>query len=64
MHASARALAKLAAYMANKGTFKGKQLLSEEAWNKMHAEPTFSAHFLQNHRSFFTKGGVCIFDFE
>ena len=32
LHASARALAKVGAFMANKGTFKGKTLMSEETW--------------------------------
>ena len=39
--ASARGLAQLAAFMAGKGTFQGKQLLSEETWNEFHANPKF-----------------------
>ena len=39
VNASARNLAKLAAFMANKGTLDGKQLLSEDGWNKLHGEP-------------------------
>ena len=33
MYATAQGLAKLAAFMANKGTLGGKQLMSEETWN-------------------------------
>ena len=29
---SARSMAKMAAFMANKGTFEGKQMISEETW--------------------------------
>ena len=32
LHSSARALSKLGAFMANKGTFRGKTLISEETW--------------------------------
>ena len=37
---SARGLAKMAAMMANKGTFNGSTFLSQSAWESMHAEPT------------------------
>jgi CubicO group peptidase (beta-lactamase class C family) len=37
--ASARGLSKLAVIMANKGHFRGKRLLSEETWDKMHSSP-------------------------
>ena len=40
MHGNGRSLGKLAAYMANGGTFEGKCLLNEEAYNKFHAEKT------------------------
>merc|ERR1712003_588948 len=38
-HCSARGMAKLAAAMANKGTFDGVEVLSEKAWEAMHANP-------------------------
>ena len=40
MLASARGLAKLAAYMANRGQLDGQVMLSEGCWDEMHAEPT------------------------
>ena len=36
--ASAKAVAKLAAFMANKGTFEGKTLLDEATWDLMHSD--------------------------
>ena len=38
--ASARGLAKMAAFMANKGTFDGSEYISEETWDKFHFNPT------------------------
>ena len=38
---SARGLAKVAAAMANKGTFNGVQILSNKAWEALHSEPTY-----------------------
>ena len=40
MYATAQGLAKLAAFMANKGTLGGKQLMSEEVWNDFHTDAT------------------------
>ena len=37
---NARGLAKLAAFMANKGSLNGEQLISEDAWEAAHEEPT------------------------
>lgn len=37
--ASARGLAKLGTYMVNKGTMNGKTIMTEDAWNKFHANP-------------------------
>ena len=37
--ASARGLARLGAYMSNKGTLEGKQIMTEEAWRKFHDGP-------------------------
>ena len=42
LNASAKALAYLRAYMANKGTFAGDTLISEETWNDLHSEPKFA----------------------
>ena len=37
--ASARGLAKMAAFMANKGTFDGTEYISEDTWDKFHLYP-------------------------
>merc|ERR1712200_327691 len=55
---SARGLAKLAAVMANKGTFGSDTFLSKAGWEAMHDGATkapliFGAEFK------FTQGGVC-----
>jgi hypothetical protein len=60
MITNARSLAKLGAYMANKGTFQGKELMTEDAWNQLHAEPksgSLGGCGLDNTVSF-TKGGI------
>merc|ERR1711953_638937 len=57
---SARGCAKLASKMAN----KGETLMSDDAWNEMHAEPTLADMFEfpgGSVRSCFTKGGVNYF---
>lgn len=61
-HASARGLAKMAAFMANKGKLGDKQLLSEETWNDMHSglKGENTAPFCI--RTNFTKGGFNLFD--
>ena len=41
-HCSARGLATLAAFMANKGSFKGVQLMSKATWETMHSNPTYA----------------------
>lgn len=38
--ASARGCAKISAIMANKGSFEGKTLMSNDAWDKMHSGAT------------------------
>jgi hypothetical protein len=38
-HSNARGMAKMAAFMANKGTFEGKTILSEKVWEEFHSEP-------------------------
>ena len=63
LHASARTLAKLGAFMAHKGSFQGKTLISEETWNELHSEPKLSDLPIMfghgNFRTEFTKGGFC-----
>ena len=39
MNSSARSLAKLGAFMANKGSLQEKQLISEQTWDDLHSEP-------------------------
>ena len=38
-HCSGRGMAKLGAYMANRGSFDGKTLMSEKMWEEFHSEP-------------------------
>ena len=38
-HCSGRGMAKLGAFMANKGSFEGKTLMSEKMWEEFHSEP-------------------------
>lgn len=49
--------------MANKGTFKGKTLMSEQTWNDLHSEPkvvnTPLMYSSQTMRNSFTKAGFC-----
>lgn len=35
--ASARGLAKLGAYMANRGSFEGREIMHEKSWEEFHA---------------------------
>jgi CubicO group peptidase (beta-lactamase class C family) len=60
--ASARGLAKLGAYLANKGTFEGKALISEETHNLMHANSRTLPDALWVYRTTFTQGGLCHYD--
>ena len=55
---SARALAKFAAFMANKGSLNGKQMISEETWNKLHDNPTKLWLNGDQMDTSFTTGGV------
>jgi len=57
---SARGLAKVAAALANKGSFQEKTILSEAAWMEMHAEPTDGILVANSIK--FTKGGVAEFE--
>jgi len=54
---SARGLAKVAAAMANKGTFNGVQILSNKAWEALHSEPTYE-NLWGLLPTNFTQGGV------
>ena len=60
---SARGLAKVAAMMANKGTFNSSTFLSQPAWESMHAEPTEGELFpgVLDWKEMFTQGGVAKF---
>jgi hypothetical protein len=55
---NARGLAMLAAAMANKGTWNGIKLMSEETWNKMHSEPNEEIDAIWGTTTFYTKGGL------
>ena len=56
--ASARGLAYLGGFMANKGTFQGKTILTEEAWEKFHGNPTLEYDLSTRSITRFTDGGV------
>ena len=58
-HASARGLARLAAMMADKGSFEGKEFISTTAWEALHAEVTEADMRFISTR--FTQGGVASF---
>jgi hypothetical protein len=51
-------MAKLAAFMANKGTFEGKTLISEKTWEDMHSEPVVEQHWPWAMTDKQTKGGI------
>ena len=53
---SARGLAKVAAAMAGGGTFRGVQILSQQAWESLHAAPT--AGNIVGMPTMFTQGGL------
>lgn len=61
VHTNAKALAKIAAYMANKGTFREKKLISEKTWEDFHSEPTEGSLPSNLNTSRFTKGGFNMF---
>lgn len=58
-HASARGLAKLAAMMADKGSFEGKEFISAKAWEALHADATEADMLFTS--TPFTQGGVAAF---
>jgi len=50
----------MGAYMANKGTFKGRTLIKKKTWEIMHSDATFK--FMDyNLATKFDKGGFCHF---
>jgi len=59
---SARGLAKVAAVMANGGSFQGQTLLSPEGWKQFHAEPIDGKLMTQSVK--FTQGGIAQFEEE
>tara|TARA_R110002124_G_scaffold9535_3_gene48836 strand:+ start:6562 stop:7866 length:1305 start_codon:yes stop_codon:yes gene_type:complete len=58
-NANARGLAKIAAMMAARGTWEGRQYLGEEAWQALHAEPVEADMAFVS--TCFTQGGVALF---
>jgi CubicO group peptidase (beta-lactamase class C family) len=63
LHATARALAKLSAFFANKGTLKGKKLMSEETWNDFHSDEQ-TKKMLTFLPTTFNKGGLGIWGLD
>ena len=66
MYSSARSLAKLGAYMANRGGLGGQSIMSEEAWNALHGEvkvAPFTEYGLENYFAY-TQGGINKFGYE
>ena len=51
---SARSLGKLAAFMANKGEFDDKRIISESTWDQMHDNRTLLPHYGMNMRQVFS----------
>lgn len=63
VHASARGLAKLAAAMANGGSFQGVEILSKEGWDLLHRNPVVQVDAtMSGCRTEFTQGGVNVFN--
>jgi len=63
VHASARGLAKLAAAMANGGSFQGIEILSKEGWDLLHRNPVVRVDAsMRGCRTEFTQGGVNVFN--
>jgi len=62
VHASGRALAKLASAMAQGGEHGGKAVLSPAAWDKLHLNPVVRPDaYMSGCRTEFTQGGVNVF---
>ena len=58
---SARGIARVAAMLANRGELNGVRVLSEEAWDEMHAEPVDAEMHPTGDLTSFTQGGVNVF---
>lgn len=59
---NAKSMAIFAAFMANGGSFQGKQMLSENTWNLFHDEVTDSAFFGTLETAVgFSQGGACFY---
>ena len=56
--ASARGMARLAAYMANEGSLEGKTFLEGKGWEALHADPITRGIFSGHTRCNFTQGGI------
>lgn len=57
--ASARGMAKLAAFLAHKGTFKGQRLMSEATWDAMHDKQVTAPELeVGGIRTRFSQGGI------
>lgn len=62
-HASARSLARLGAFMANKGSLDGKTIINEDLWSQLHSEhrTLTEAYLFTGQRTTYTKGGFHLF---
>ena len=63
-HVTARGIARLAAFMANKGSFDGKTLMPENLWEEFHSDAVVEHEWPWGHTSSFTKGGACKFGLD
>jgi CubicO group peptidase (beta-lactamase class C family) len=63
-HCSGRGMSRLAAFMANKGTFEGQTLLSEPIWEQFHSDAKVEQDWPMGMRTSFTKGGVMQYGLE
>ena len=61
-NASARGLGKLAAFMANKGTFDGKSIMSEDTWQEAHSDPVMKPELEGGWITNYTKGGYNLYN--
>ena len=61
-HASANALGKIAAVMANKGELNGERIMSEKTWDAMHKDYKHSNMFPHLGTANFSAGGLNHFD--
>lgn len=54
----------MAAFMANKGSLDGEQLMSQRTWEAAHAEASYQVMVESCAGSFFTQGGFSYFDYD